>query len=1033
MRVNPQHEAEIMSQLRDLRSKREYIMKYPESIISSGGFDTSNPKRKREAKLAKLAVLSASSPLISSPTSSRFLSSSTSNISMDTDDESTSQADELSLPGSPSSSGAALPPPPPSSVNKRSSARVQGRKKHGIQQLMISRERSLSSSSDQINSGNSSAENSPRSGSYGSSFGIPASRLTSGMAGVEISSKDGSSRKWSSRTSLMDYSDNRGFVSEDDGIINEDDDDDEEEENMETCSSSSSSMTSESAYSSTSSNRMVTRAKSASLSRSKRAHTAPSKMPSFLRSASGLSSSTGSIPPPNPSSPSSPRPSSPRSSAASARSGSGGTPVRKTPGPQHRKSSPPMPTPPFPQRRITVTTMSQQQNSHASQSPSSPHDVSQGLPRKSAADSIFGSEESKFGSNASIFGHNPGRPGAHSGAQQGFCFHAAQREQYSSKHYSSHSPHHGSTHQREGSDDLDQHYFYFPSQQSHGSNSVPHHSQAQGRPYSQHAMGDHQSPQGQYIYHFNSSHSPRSLSDSSLSESHSGVTTASNTPLQTPRSGAYSSQRQFSSLRALEEISPNDIAHYAHMKTSTATFKPIPIMSTSNNGGSEDEKSLETNLMSSSPRERVSKNQSVGTSMQDTSSNSSMMAISHPDNRSSSIGEICDSMISPTSDASATSYSDSILPCLNSSNLNATHGGSNNSNYPRGSASWTRCGHCGNCVQMSMLSLDETSDPQNHLQHGITGQSSNHYLVASHLHCLSDEPQFLYHSQAPQMTVTASSPPDPTSSLLWFSSSSTIPGSGMLSSRSNSLSLPPINDQALWALSSSSGSDLWQFGEDSSSSSMFNAQSGSSMFGVSTILTTKESIFASSGSGFASSLTMPNQQQTSSLGDGASFSNNSASSSAATSGATTAKKSGQLTTQSSQSNTSSSGAQSNTSATAFSYSTSPQPILASWMPAKLGALTGNSSTLLNASPSSATSTSSSSSASNTPSVYSNQLEAKNSSMTQTQTPATQNKRISVDSSAEAFGSGSSSSFSATPISPSSSASFQAVSAHWNQQ
>lgn len=210
------HEAELLSQIRELRSKRDYIMKCPESIIGSGGFDTSNPKRKREAKLAKLAVTTPpnSSPRSSSLTSANFPSSShVSTSSLATSSNTRSGSESLSL-----MHAAAAPESPPSTSSsgtspKRVSTRPAADRRYlTMRQLVLMKEsRSGNTSSNPHSLPSHDALSHPQSThlqsvSSSSSSSMPSQpivtspasevtspRLSCGMADLELAAQISSS------------------------------------------------------------------------------------------------------------------------------------------------------------------------------------------------------------------------------------------------------------------------------------------------------------------------------------------------------------------------------------------------------------------------------------------------------------------------------------------------------------------------------------------------------------------------------------------------------------------------------------------------------------------------------------------------------------------------------------------------------------------------------------------------------------------------------------------------------------------------
>lgn len=261
-------EAELQSQIRELRSKREYIMKYPESIIGSGGFDTSNPKRKRDAKLAKIAAASTCcSPRSSSLTSALFSAPSSSSGSPSTAVSSPRAMSEgLTSPISDLAGSSATSP-------KRVSMRPGAdRRYHTMRQLVLMRESRTGSapSSASLLPLSHSADSVKRSatavaGTNSSGFCSPL-RLSGGAHGFDASHPSPSDNSHMPLTSANDV--NAMEIDIDEMMASEYLQEDSFDSDDENGSSPPSSPT-----------RMVTRSSSSPFSqRTKRAHTAPSKM-----------------------------------------------------------------------------------------------------------------------------------------------------------------------------------------------------------------------------------------------------------------------------------------------------------------------------------------------------------------------------------------------------------------------------------------------------------------------------------------------------------------------------------------------------------------------------------------------------------------------------------------------------------------------------------------------------------------------------------------------------------------------------------
>lgn len=263
-------ETELQSQIRELRSKRDYIMKYPESIIGSGGFDTSNPKRKREAKLAKIAAASTcSSPRSSSLTSAQFSApsygagSSTMGVSSP---RSMSEGLTSPIPDSPGSSSATSP--------KRVSMRPGAdRRYHTMRQLVLLRENRTGSapSNGSLLPLSHSADSVKRSATAVagtnnlSGFASPL-RLSGGTHGLAASHPSSSDNSHAAHTSANDV--NAMDIDIDELMASDYLGEDSIDSDDEIGSSPLASPT-----------RMVTRSSSSPFSqRTKRAHTAPSKM-----------------------------------------------------------------------------------------------------------------------------------------------------------------------------------------------------------------------------------------------------------------------------------------------------------------------------------------------------------------------------------------------------------------------------------------------------------------------------------------------------------------------------------------------------------------------------------------------------------------------------------------------------------------------------------------------------------------------------------------------------------------------------------
>ena len=268
-------EAELVAQLRDLQAKRDYIMKYPESIIGSGGFDTSNPKRKREAKLAKLAAASStvSSPRSSSLTSASFSgSSSFSANSTSALSSPRSGSEGLSVPLSAEATtddkAVGLPCSSATSPKRVSNRPGADRRYHTIRQLVLMRESGvptvaapnpLSLSSDSVSTSASAV------GAPGSGVSSPL-RLSAGMTKLQLTSPSPSN---DFHHSVSSANDNNLMDVDSDSVLEscdllEDSFDSDDENGSSTVASPT---------------RMVTRSSSSPFSqRTKRAHTAPSKL-----------------------------------------------------------------------------------------------------------------------------------------------------------------------------------------------------------------------------------------------------------------------------------------------------------------------------------------------------------------------------------------------------------------------------------------------------------------------------------------------------------------------------------------------------------------------------------------------------------------------------------------------------------------------------------------------------------------------------------------------------------------------------------